>query len=243
MLSEVLYRSVCVADPAQRRANVAHALSLGLPDVVQGAAKSGDFHIYANGPSAKVAALQWPCMALNGAIGLFRGQVPPTYWAAVDPQPMVADFVRDAPPWTTYLVGSRCDASVFSALADRSVELWHVADLDAPVAGRDQMPESPTITLMALFLAAYLGYGREGLGRIVVHGWDGCKMGDAAHAVAQDHDEAFVPAEFLGKRYVTTDKWMSELQSVPTVLGMLEGIDITATGDGLIASMVRHIRN
>lgn len=234
-MTEVIIRCECIAPPEQRLSHVRSALSRDLPEIELGKSRTGALHIYANGPSARSAKKKWPCMALNGALGLFRDHEAPTYWAACDPQALVAGFVTHAPLCTTYLLSSRCDPSVFEALAGRSVMLWHQTDEFGELRGRNMMPESPSITLSAIYLAVYMGWRK-----IVVHGWDGCFSGGKSHAVDQESAGDIVRAEFNGIVYDTTDAWLAEMQDAVTVVKSLPMAHITATGDGLIASMVRH---
>src|SRR6185369_7368494 len=103
------------ADELTIRAHVAHANTLGLPRSNQDAKV---LRVIANGPSAVLAPLDGPVLALNGAIQLFHnsGRVP-MFWAACDPQELVADFLPDNPPRETiYLVASKCHPKVFEKL-------------------------------------------------------------------------------------------------------------------------------
>ena len=128
------------------RANIALSLGLHLPEVK--ARKR--LTVIAGGPSAKYAL---PCegdtVALNGALRLFTKQgLSPTYWACCDPQPLVADFLAEAPYDTVYLVASKCDPSVFERLALHRVRLWHVRDYPVPGKFRQVLAESVTMSSM-----------------------------------------------------------------------------------------------
>lgn len=234
-MTEVVIRCECIAPPEQRVKHIRSALSRGLPEVEIAGSRIGVLHIYANGPSARTEEKIWPCMALNGALGLFRDHEAPTYWAACDPQELVSGFVTNAPLCTTYLLSSRCDPSVFDALAGKSVLLWHQVDDFPELKGRDLMPESPSITLTAIYLAVYMGWRK-----VVVHGWDGCFSGGQSHAVSQGVNGDVIRAAFNGVEYETTDAWLAEMQDAVTVVKSLPMAEITATGNGLIASMVRY---
>lgn len=236
-LANVDIETRSVVSPEVTRRQVSSALARGLPDVAIGRTKTGALHIYANGPSARSAPLQWPCMALNGAMGLFRGEGP-TYWAASDSQALVARFVRRAPLNPEFLVASRCHPDLFDALAGDDVTLWHVQDCAADLlVGKDQMPDAPSITLQAAFLAFYMGW-RE----VVFHGWDGCYIDGKHHAVDQDHGHAVQHATVGGRQFMTTLAWLAEAEDVVRMLGMLPGLKVTVTGPGMIAAYLADVR-
>ena len=224
------------------RSNVRHALSLGLPTVQKGAVRPETLHMYANGPSAKGASLQWPCMALNGALGLFE-EMGPTYWAAMDAGEIVASFVSSQwSDYTSYLVASKCHPKVFEALKCRDngldVHLWHVADVGASElpAGTDVMPTAPSITITAMFLAHYMGYRK-----VIVYGWDGCYGEDGEdHAVPQPHNRAGdIDIEYDGRTFKSSTSWACEAEDASIMMGMLSDMDITIVGDGFFANVLR----
>src|SRR5215469_5748983 len=91
-------------------ANVRWSSALGLPELRDFEyPREETLNIIANGPSARGAPLDGPTLAINGALKLFTdmGRAP-TFWTACDPQPLVADFLRNPPEETVYLVASKC---------------------------------------------------------------------------------------------------------------------------------------
>lgn len=229
------------ANDAELRSNVEHALSLDLDDLPRMPVRPDPLAIIANGPSARsFPAWFWDqhgarSLALNGALRLFRTSKP-TWWAACDPQPLVADFLADPPADTTYLIASKCHPSVFEALKDRSVMLWHLAEpvyLDL-VRDRDPVRLGPTVTICALELADRLGFAKT-----ETWGWDACYLDGINHAAEQGHDgTGNIDFEFGGQTFRTTRNWMFEalraadrFEDTPR--------DITIHGGGMIAAMQR----
>ncbi len=149
--------------------NIAHALSLGLPEADPGPNKR--LTVIANGPGALQAPLEGPTLALNGALRLFHNSGrSPTYWAVCDPQEKVADFIPDNPPKdTTYLVASKCHPSVFAKLKDRHVRLWHINDHEIP-EGLNKIHVASSVTLVVLPLMRRAFNYRQ----FDIYGWDAC---------------------------------------------------------------------
>lgn len=207
--------------------NVAWSMARGYPEVREGEDKPEVVNIIANGPSALDAPQDGLTLALNGALGLFRR--PPTWWAACDPQGLVAKFLRDPPRGTSYLVASKCDRRVFDALRLRSVSLWHVDDCDAVPWG---VPCATSITLVAISLMRRMGY-RD----FRVWGWDGCYLDGKDHAVPQDHKGDDVTINVNGRPFQTTTTWAAEAQDA---VNQLAGADyrVQIEGDGMIKAIV-----
>ena len=125
----VIFDTQTPADAERIGAQVRRALARGLPDADDGPIET--LTVIANGPSA----LDWPgwsggakgpVIALNGALRLFVAHgMAPDFWAACDPQEIVARFLEVAPAATRYLVASKCHPAVFEALHDwRKFQVW-----------------------------------------------------------------------------------------------------------------------
>lgn len=159
----------------ETRANVAHALTLGLPRAHTLSLESPTpIAMVANGPSATTAPFTPDgTLALNGAMGLFTDRgVAPQFWAACDSQEMVAGFLPLEPPTeTVYLVASKCHPAVFERLRGRNVYLWHVDDPDHnDLHGEPTVMCAVSITLCAMTLMRLMGHTAG----FVTYGWDGC---------------------------------------------------------------------
>ncbi len=232
---------------------VAHTLSLGLPETQ--ARKR--LNVIANGPSAKSApfgSFDGPTLALNGALhSVFtpRG-LAPTYWAACDPQALVADFVRDAPEETIYLVASKCHPDVFEALKDRDIRVWHVRDVPVPASVR--APLCCSITMCAMW-EMRLAFGFTDLN---VWGWDGAYLDGEHHAgdqrqptpndVTINYGGEIIegpdgPEVIGGRNFETTRSWAAETDFAQQFMILADYFDMSLTihGDGMVAAMQRAL--
>lgn len=228
-------QTVCADEDVRRQ--VALNSARGLPEL------DGEplqrLNIIANGPSARFAPLDGVTMALNGALNLFPKDKPPTYWAALDPQELVADFLTDPPEETIYLVASKCHPKVFDRLKDRDVRIWHVRDLsDNPRA----VPTALSITLNALILAST----RMGFRALDVWGWDACFEGDKHHAHARPGEEIVAQRIDLlvgDQVFKTTHTWALESQTAEQIIPILEwnGTEVNIHGPSMIEA-VRQFR-
>jgi hypothetical protein len=221
-------------DEAGLRANIAHALSLGLPEANLDVPV---LRIVATGPSAHGAPLDGPTLALNGALkNVFLPQHrAPTFWAACDPQELVCDFLDcDLPRDTTYLVASKCHPSVFERLRGFDVRVWHVDDY---VQDRRAVPCGTTITTVAPALMLQRGFPR-----FEVWGWDACFGSDGDHHVGSqpfNYPEK-LRLEVDGRMFDTTRSWALEaIDAANSILPVYRylGIEIVIKGDGMIRAL------
>jgi hypothetical protein len=233
------------ATDEQLAANVAHALSLGLKSTQQ----RKRLIVVANGPSARLAPFDTdlPTLALNGALRQFvERDLAPTYFAACDPQPLVADFLRNAPKSTTYLIASKCHPDVFKTLLDQGIKpiLWHVADVDIPAHVR--APLCCSITLCASW-EMRLAYGFTDLD---YYGFDACYLYDEHHAgdarlpgptdITLNFGGQIVGEEIVGGRtFETNHTWAAEAEFAQQYFQLARYLDtnVTIHGDGMMAAM------
>lgn len=210
--------------------------------------------VIANGPSARhvnLANIKGPTLALNGSIRLFIEQnVSPTYWAACDPQALVADFLPNYPPLeTVYFVAGKCHPSVLEKLKHRVVRLWHVGD--HKTEDRWHIASSASVTITACWLMNRLGYTD-----FEFWGWDGCFMDGRHHAVG-DEDFSAVPSVKLnyggkiedgkmvgGREFSTTRTWAAEAKAADQFFQLVEYFDIgiKINGDGMFAHAQQFIK-
>jgi hypothetical protein len=233
----------------QLAAHVAHALMLDLPHTQ--ARKR--LVVVANGPTAKQAPFDTdqPTLALNGALRQFteRG-LAPTYWAACDPQALVAGFLKDAPKSTTYLVASKCHPDVFKTLMDQGITplVWHVADV--PIPGHVRAPLCCSITMTAMW-EMRLAFGFTDFD---VHGWDACYLDGEHHAgearapgstdVTINYGGQVIGEEVIGGRnFETTHTWAAEADFAQQFMQLCGYYDIGLTihGDGMMAAVQRAV--
>ena len=191
--------------------HVKSSLARNLPELTDGEFKDDVLHIIANGPSALEAPLDGHVLALNGALKLCLSKgITPTYWAACDPQELVAEFIPNNPPEeTTYLVCSKCHPTVFDKLKDRNVIIWHIDDFCTWDLVKDKAPvmTAVSITIVSFELGERMGYSR-----FDIWGWDGCYFGDLHHASPQTHVAMDIQNSVGGMIFNTTTTWALEAQ-------------------------------
>lgn len=238
MQGEVEFDLKVPCNDDELRANVIHALSLGLPELGQEPHDKGSLKIIANGPTARTGPRKGHTLALNGALGLWRSSgLGPAWWAACDPQALVADFLAYKPRRTTYLVASKCHPSVFEALQDRNVVLWH---LDEPaywdlVEHRNPIMVAPTITICAFELGERLGFSD-----FETWGWDGCYLDGQDHAMPQDHNAPELIWNLIGqKNFPTNRTWLMEAENAIRRFRQTPR-SVTIHGPGMMAEMMRY---
>lgn len=219
--------------------NVQHALSLGLPEFREFEYPWAEtLQVVGSGPSALLATLGRPSLAVNGALRLFNARgVQPTYWAGCDPQEHLADFLADAPADTTYLLASKCDPRVFEVLQGqkRNIVLWHVAD-DATwplLADLHPVQAWTSVTISAFELMARLGWRK-----FDVWGWDGCVLDGRENAVPQANGYELVTVETPHGQFTTSHNWIVEAQSAAQALAGFP-FPVHVRGPGMMASVLR----
>lgn len=219
-----------VAGPGLR-VHTSLALARDLPSATP---EPKSLRVIAGGPSAKNAPLlDGDTLALNGALRLY-GEVGPTYWAACDPQEIVAEFVRNAPKNTIYLVAAHCHPSVFHALEGRDVRVWNVDDPSTRDLTPDGVPTAVSITLVAMNLMARLGYRR-----FETWGWDGCYFDGKSHACDQPHNADDIVVRLQGREgeFHTTTTWAAEAQDAVTLLATAD-FKVDVRGGGMFGAIL-----
>lgn len=234
--------------------HIAHSCSLGIPEADEGPLKA--LTIIANGPSARgldLSQIKTKTLAVNGALKLFTDQgLAPTYWAACDPQALVADFLVEPPLHTIYLVASKCHPLIFDMLRGRDVRLWHVNDHPLPLLDgkpRRSVMCASSVTLCAMTLMRKLGFRR-----FETYGWDACFEGMAHHASDADLTEypegsidlnvggQMIDEKIEGGRWFkTTTTWAAEAQDA-VVQTHHADYDVEVHGQGLIKAILDAYR-
>ena len=202
---------------ARSKANLARALPYLDPQPI----RPETLVIVASGPTARncpIERVQAPTMALNGAMALFTAKgLAPTYWCALDPNEVVADFIVDPPKETIYLVSGNCHPTVFERLRDRNVMVWCAYNHNDPEAendGRYRTFGGMSVTLASLSVARALGF-RD----LHVWGWDCCYVDGASHASGQGHKEEHRPLTIGDRTFDTTTVWAKEMLEAQELLG------------------------
>lgn len=228
------------ADVLQRHVDYACARGLREANV------PGRLDIIANGPSA--SKVMWSqvgkVMVLNGALDLcLRHWGHPDYWAGIDPQELVVDFLDNIPyEGITYLVASQCHPAVFERLRGQDVRLLHILDGVTLPEGANPIPTGTSVTLTMLMNAPRL----TGCWDIHVWGWDCCMDGPLHHAsgpsalplgmeLRELHHVERDTNKIL-RTFTTCATWAHEAQQSIHAVQFLRnlGASVTVHGDGLV---------
>lgn len=243
---QILFESRLPVDDATLARHVAYSTSLGLPDADDG--RLGVLNIVASGPSARQADFAQigpdirhavePVLAVNGALQLLLDHgIAPHWWAACDPQALVADFLPDLPPAaTTYLVAAKCHPSVFQKLKGRDVRLWYVGD--AP-QGHRSVRTACSVTLTAMSLMRHLGWRK-----FRVWGWDCCFDESGAHHAGDQGapgEDTRVNLEVGDRVFATTHTWALEAQDAAHQLANGD-YEVEIVGSGMVGAVIEEVR-
>ncbi len=239
----IQFDSYVPVDHEGLRANVRHALSLNLPELPDYSYPWATMlDIVANGPSARLPLPGGRTLAVNGALALWtREGRAPDMWIGCDPQPLLADMLRDAPLSTVYYVASKCHPSVFAALAGHSVVLYHIAEPATQDLTENYISVSSgcSVTTTAFGIMALLGFRR-----FHTYGWDGCYGEDGSdHAVPQNHvsdGDVWVDVEATGRRYHSTPSWAMECEDARVYLVGFP-FSVTIHGGGMFGAILSDL--
>jgi len=124
------------ADRDTARANIVHAMTLGLPEIDQlpewEKYKCGEpIAIVAAGPSlrytlSELGAFRTIMVAGSAHDFVISRGIKPSYAVIVDPTPdVVVSYLQRRSPTCNYLVSSMCDQGVFEHLKAYPVTMWH----------------------------------------------------------------------------------------------------------------------
>lgn len=240
MESKISFRAITPLDDATLLDHVSRAVRLRLPEVQEAIYPyPGVLRLIANGPSALRAPLDGPTLAVNGALRLFtQRDIAPTYWAACDPQELVADFLEDAPEATHYLIASKCHPKVFERLMKlgRKISVWHVAEeatFDL-LMGAHPVTSSSSVTLTVFEVMERLGWRA-----FETWGWDGCFMDGRHHAADQMSNAEVITLDVAGREFDTTGSWVLEAQDAcHRLTDYPRPLDIR--GGGMIGAVLQH---
>jgi len=182
---------------------------------------------------------------------LSHGIVPDCH-VMLDARAENVEFVRAAPKGVRYFLASQAHPSVFDALADRNVSLWHNAvdggkvERLAKARATDKNPVVPvpgggTVGLRCMFLLYMSGYRK-----LHIYGMDGSYEDGRHHAYEQtlNDGEHILNVVLNGKHYACS-KWMArqatEFQQHWIAL-VEQGMKISTHGRGLIPDMAKALQ-
>lgn len=230
-----------------RNANAEFSMQLPIGRFHEMPPRTGSIAIVAGGPSLTasmklIRALDCPVMACGSAHDHLRNNgIELAYAVIYDPLPVQADYFTKPHPICTYIVSSTCDPSVFEALSDFPVRLWHPAgEVDDDILGdelRYIVGGGSTVTLRAIPLAVIMGYTD-----IHLYGFDSSFDNDDHAYKLSDTDPGLGPpigVSVNGRHFITTVSLLAQAQQFMQIKDSFPGYTCTVHGNGLIAEMMR----
>lgn len=156
-------------------------------------------------------------------------------------------FVETIVPGCKYLISSQCHPTVFDAIPQDQLWLWHARThsdiLDTYYRARNDnwypIPGGSTVMLRSFSLLRMLGWCK-----FEIYGFDSCVMDDGTHhAYAQNENdgEALIPI-LCGDRMFRCTAWMaSQAQEFINQVsaGLLDDVQLIVHGDGLISHIIK----
>ncbi len=202
--------------------------------VAGGPSLNGELENLADFPGAIIA-----CGSVHDY--LINNGIIPEYAVMLDPDKVMADFVKHAHLDVCYIVASHSHPAMFDALEGMNVRIWHVlySNLIANInlRGEPEIGGGDGAILRAWPLAAVMGF-RD----IHFYGFDLSFPSECESQHAYDYgllkeEPVGVIVEHTGERFITTPGWVNQLNEFSRMLAMTRGqFEITIHGDGLVAA-------
>lgn len=174
----------------KRREQMLSAIARGLPRLQPvPISDTAVLHIACYGPSLADTwqSLGRPLLSMSGATRWLHDRgVTPDYHIEMDPRADKTPMLTPPVPGVTYLLASVCHPSLFDAVSEERVVLWHVVSsteeedekfLLEHDPGQWQFASGSNVGLGALQIGGALGFRH-----FEVHGMDGSFQGDRRHA-------------------------------------------------------------
>jgi len=236
----------------ERRRNVEHAMSLGLPRLqISPRTYRKPLTIACYGPSLRdtYRDMQRPILSVSGAHDfLIERRVIPEFHVECDPRAHKAKMLTHANPTTEYIIASCCHPDVFKALEGCNVKLWHLDNgPESRVWAAENDPQAlcisggSTVGLRAFEITHVLGYRA-----MDVHGMD-CSF-DGLNQWAGKHTGERKQVQFVTlddgsrKRYATTPLMIQQAREAVT-FWRTHQVPMRFRGSGLCQAMWKHSRD
>lgn len=234
------------------RANVQAALARNLPELSPGiVGHDGTMVIVGSGPSMpsfvedirQERGRKRPIFAVKAAHDFLCEQgIEPDLFLCVDPRDRSSQLSK-ANDYTTYLISSRCDASMFDALHNRHVVLvhtWAEAEHCPEYEGRVLVGGGTTSGLRAITVSYILGFRN-----IILYGFDSCL--DKDKTTKRFTGEAVEPSKIIdvivdGKRFWANGAMAQQASELQDYYKVMPDLHIEAKGKGLIAAILEARR-
>lgn len=247
------------------RANVAHSIRLGFPQVRPQPIQADRVLLVGGGPSLEATERELvelyhagaKIFALNGAVEwCLARNLRPSAQIIVDARPHNARFLATPIPRCRYLIASQCHPDTWAAANDGrdNVWIWHAADPDESFAqlleayyfGRwHGIAGGTTVAMRGLCLLRLLGYYRFDL-----FGIDSCWLGETHHAYAQPENGSDQRVPFQAwptgsphraRSFLVSNWHLKQLEDFLQLLRVAgEHFLLNIHGDGLLAFALRE---
>jgi len=190
----------------------------------------------------------WKIVTLNNAHNWAREQgFKVGAQIMLDARPYNVRFVAEPIDGCRYLIASQCDPSIFEALKDHEVFLWHAAGEEEqkildPYYQKRYIPiqGGTTVGSRALWLLYTLGFRK-----IAIYGMDSCiRNKKQHHAYKQPENDAEIVHKLrIGRRIFWAHPWMTvQCDELLQMLPMLPNdLLLQWKGDGLIPHVMGEI--
>jgi uncharacterized Rossmann fold enzyme len=234
--------------PEGIRSNVHAALGRGLPELsVPPVVHDGTLILVGSGPSMPSMIMELreerkrgrPIFAVKGAHDfLCQHGIQPDLWLCVDPRDR-AYLLKEANDHTTYLISSRCDASMFDALNNRRVILvhtWAKEEHCEEYNGKLLIGGGTTSGLRAITVSYVLGFRK-----MILYGYDSCLAAD--RTTKRFTGEGVEPGKIVdvivdGKRFWSNAAMAQQANEFQEYYTVMPDLQIEAKGNGLISAIL-----
>jgi hypothetical protein len=230
------------------RANIESALARHLPELVPAlVSHDGRLVCVGSGPSMpnfveEIRAERErgrPILAVKGAHDfLCRAGIEPDLWICIDPRDR-AHLLQEANQFTTYIVSSRCDPSMFDALKDRHVIVAHMyaeQEKFASFNGKFLLGGGSTSGMRGITLGYVMGFRN-----FVLYGYDSCLASDQKtkrFTGEEVGEKGIIDVYIEGRQFWCNGAMAQQAKEFQDCYSVLERFHVEVKGDGLIAAIV-----
>lgn len=178
-----------------------------------------------------------PILAVKGAHDfLCQHDLQPDLWLCVDPRDR-AYLLKEVNDFTTYLISSRCDPSMFEALEKRRVILvhtWAQEEQCDEYKGKFVFGGGSTSGLRAINCAYAMGYRHFSL-----YGYDSCLSEDKKYKrFTGEGPGQVIDVIVNGKRFWTNGAMAKQAQELQDYYTIMPDLRLTIHGGGLLAAIL-----
>lgn len=216
-------------------------LERGLPSIEELDWPLAEISICGNGPSLreKLPSGGYIAACNNAWKTLVANRVIPHFVVVADPLERNAEWFEWSSDAPVYLIASRCHSSVFEALKNRQVYIWHCNGDEEREAGAtgQLIGGGNTIALKAMELFSYLGARK-----IDLYGCDSCYALDGSHHASpqswNDGDQP-IPVDVNDKMFASAPWMIGQAQQfIENVRANRLRYQVTVRDGGMLDAML-----